>query len=122
MAAANATKSTPLGDNSTEVWTWVLTATNTSGSPVQVQNGDVTVQVGTTGDAFNTGTVAIQGSNHEVAFTTLDNPNGTAMSYTAAALQAVQQQPLYIQPTVTAGAVTQVTVVMTVRRPQPTRN
>ncbi len=121
MASANATRTTPIGDNSTEVWTWVLTSTATSGNPVMVANGDVTVQVGSTGDTFNAATIAIEGSNDNGVYTTLTDQSNAALSFTANGLKQVEQKPIYIQPVAT-GTPTQVTVVMTVRRPQPTRN
>lgn len=54
--------------------------------------------------AFGTATVVMEGSNNGADWVTLSNRQGTAMSFTAPAMNTSQDKPIYIRPRVTAGA------------------
>lgn len=49
------------------------------------------------------GTIIIEGSNDGSTWKTLTDPQGTALSFTAEGMEAVQESPAYMRPRVTAG-------------------
>jgi hypothetical protein len=49
------------------------------------------------------GTVVMQGSNDGTNYVTLTDPQGNAISKTAAAIEAIEEPTRYIRPSVTAG-------------------
>lgn len=84
------------------VITWAGLANADSGSAGDlVGSPDKTVQV--TGTFGAGGSVTLQGSNDGTNWETLSDPLGTALTFTAAGLKAVLENPLYIRPIVTAG-------------------
>lgn len=110
----------PAGDGSLELVSWVLNNTD-DGAPVQqAQWADRSVQVGTLGDDFSVGTVVIEGSNDGITWTTLRGPDSLALSFTTAGLKEVLEITAYLRPRATV-AVTNVTVIMAMRRAQPLR-
>jgi len=72
---------------------------------------------------FGGGTVVIEGSVDGTNYKTLTDPQGNALSVTAAKIEAVSELVSLIRPRTTAGAigVTDLTVALIVRRPQPLR-
>ena len=97
--------------------TWVLTNTDADGAPVGkhwADHADRNVQVlGTFGGA----TVAMQGSNDGgTTYFTLDDPQGTDLSFSAAGGKAVSEVPQLTRPLLTGGAASSVTVAMVLRR------
>lgn len=123
MATTGATFNSQLGDNATMLCQWVLTGTN-DGSPLDIdwiQWADKSVQVGVTGDTFNAGTVVIEGSNNGIDWFTLHDSGGTnTLSFTAAGLKQMLEVTAYVRPRASV-SVTQVTVIMCMRRPQQLR-
>ena len=99
------------------IYTWTpLTTTNADGQPAQYQGaGDRVIQVnGTFGIAGN---VTLQGSCDGTNWFTLDNPQGTALNFTAGGLKEVLENCPYIRPFVTAGdGTTAITAILAVRR------
>lgn len=96
-----------------------LTTTNRTGSKVGL-NGTVPIcrlsdkTVHFTGD-FGAGTplLTLQGSNDGTNWLPLTDPQGTAITYGAAAMEAVVENPLYIRPSLAAGdGNTSVTVIL----------
>lgn len=83
--------------------TWeMLTTTNDSGTPVSVPKFiDKTVTF--TGTFGVGGTVALQGSNDGTNWYSLTDPQGNAISKTAAGIEAVSENPWKIRPFVSAG-------------------
>jgi hypothetical protein len=79
-----------------------LTTTNADGDPVEMPgHSDRSVQVvGTFGSG---GTVDIEGSNDGSTWAILTDPQGNALSFTAAGLEAVAELTRYIRPNVSAG-------------------
>lgn len=81
-------------------WTGLLNGDNgdavdTSGLPIK------TVHVyGTFGTG---GSISIEGSNDGSNYHVLTDPQGIALTFTAAAIERVSENPRYIRPRVTAG-------------------
>lgn len=123
MATKNAVVSrlTQGGDDSALTFKWTLTGTD-DGAPLEfLPWADRSVQVGTTGDNFNAGTVIIEGSNDGVLWQTLKDPAGAALSFTAAGLRQVLESTAFIRPRASV-AVTSVVVILAVRRASSIRN
>jgi hypothetical protein len=77
--------------------------------------GDRTVQIAGTFGAG--GTIVIEGSLDGTNWITMNNIQGTALSFTAAGLRAVSEATRYIRPRVTAGdGTTSLTVTIFVRK------
>jgi hypothetical protein len=63
------------------------------------------------------GSITIQGSNDGTNWFALTDPQGNALTKTAAAIEQVLESPLYIRPLVTAGdGTTSLTVILLCRR------
>lgn len=90
--------------------TWTaLTGTDTGQAEAAPQYPFKTVQVFGT---FGGGTVVIEGSNDGgTTYTTLTDPQGNALSFTAAGVEKVQENTQLIRPRATVG-VTTITVVL----------
>jgi len=72
------------------------------GSPIEMPgSADRSIQVSGTFGAG--GTIILEGSNDGTNYVTLADPQGTAISKTAAAIEAVLELTRYIRPRVTAG-------------------
>lgn len=100
------------------VITWAAIPNGDSGSPVEMPgSADRSVQIlGTFGAG---GTIVIEGSNDGTNYVTLTDPQGNALSKTAAAIEAVSELTRYIRPHVTAGdGTTALTVCLLLRRTQ----
>ena len=108
------------GDGSCVTVTWVLTGTD-DGAPLPYsQWADKSIQIGTTGDTFNAGTVILEGSNDNVVWTQLRDPSSTVIAGTANTLKQVLEMTAYIRPRASV-SVTSVTCILCVRRQQPMR-
>lgn len=84
-------------------WKWeTMTTTNADGSPLLIdRRTDRSVQVSGT---FGTGgTLVIQGSNDGANWYTLNDLQGTALSFASARLEGISEMPLYVRPFVSAG-------------------
>jgi hypothetical protein len=84
------------------VISWTPLANGDSGEPVEMPGSHVrSVQiVGTFGTG---GTIVFEGSNDGVNYVTLTDPQGNAISKTAAGIEQVQEATRFIRPRVTAG-------------------
>ena len=84
------------------VITWEALANGDTGSPIEMPGSDIrSVQFDGT---FGTGgTIVFEGSNDGTTYFTLTDPQGNAVSKTAAALEAIEERPRFIRPKVTAG-------------------
>lgn len=108
-------------DRSCLLFTWASMANGDSGEPLKmVEWADRCIQfVGTPGAG---GTFVFEGSNDKTNWFTLDNPQGTGLSFTAAGLKQVLEVPLWCRPNVTAGdGTTAIVATLVVRRPNPGR-
>ncbi len=87
-------------------WVWDAMGDVDTGEPLGPDGGgiafaDKTVQVDSA--SYDSATVVIQGSNDGVVWFTLTNPNNDNLSFTADALEAILENPLYIRPSTSGG-------------------
>lgn len=105
---------TPLAKGAA-LYTWADLANGDTG--IDFSNlllSEKTVQV--TGTFGTGGTVALEGSNDGTNYETLKDPQGNSLSFTAAGLEAVQENPRFIRPNVSAGdGTTALTVTLAVK-------
>lgn len=106
----------PNGNSNGALITWALLANGDTGSPVEgVDFADRTVQIGGT---FGVGgSVTLEGSNDGTTYFALTDPQGNAVTKTAAGLEVLEESPRYIRPNVTAGdGTTSLTATIWARR------
>jgi len=99
------------------VYTWAAMANGDTGTPlVMPASADKTVQAD--GNFGVGGSVAMQGSNNNVAFGALNDADGSVIALTAdTILSMVRENPKFIRPAVTAGdGATALAVVLVVKR------
>lgn len=122
MAVIVPTTTIIAGDGSVYSVSWAaLTTTNTTGTEISaVEYADRSVQVlGTFGVG---GSITIQGSNDGANWVALTDPQGNAITKTAASIEAITELTRYIRPIVTAGdGTTSLTAVVVARRANPLR-
>lgn len=97
--------------------TWTGLLNGDTGAPVsRTDFPDRTVQiVGTFGVG---GSVNFEGSNDGTNWAILTDPQGNAITKTAAGMEVVTETPRYVRPNVTAGdGTTSLTVIMFARTP-----
>lgn len=103
-------------DHST--FTWGPMANGDTGAPVAYMGRDRAVQV--TGTFGTGGSVAWEGSNDNANWFPLKNLDNTAIAFTAAGLQTVRDEALWVRPHVTAGdGTTALTVILAIRKYKP---
>lgn len=98
--------------------TWTGLLNGDTGTPVSKTDfPDRTVQIlGTFGSG---GSVNFEGSNDGTNWAILTDPQGNAITKTAAAMEVVTETPRYVRPNVTAGdGTTSLTVIMFARTPR----
>lgn len=109
----------PAGNGNVKAVTWTGLANGQAGDPLAPDSAlwsDRSVQVSGTFGA--SGALAWEGSNDGTNYYALNSPQGSALSFTAAGLKAVQEGALYMRPRVTAGdGTTALTVVCFMRLP-----
>jgi hypothetical protein len=106
----------PNGQGNGVLITWTGLLNGDTGGPVEgVDYADRTVQVSGT---FGTGgSVTIEGSNDATTYAAMTDPQGNAVTKTAAALEVLEESPRYVRPNVTAGdGATSLTVTIWARR------
>ena len=82
--------------------TWSALDSDDSGAPVTlIDYPDRTVVISGTFGAG--GSCTLQGSNDASTYHTLTDPQGNAITKTAAGMEAVTEAPVWIRPKVTAG-------------------
>jgi hypothetical protein len=96
--------------------TWTGLDTDDSGTPVElVDYADRTVTI--TGTFGAGGSITIQGSNDNTNWFAVTDPQGNAITKTAAGMETLMEAPRYIRPLVTAGdGTTSLTVKILCRR------
>lgn len=111
MATVPITSSLLEGQRSLSVYWSPLTQADTDGAAWQAYDyPDKTVAITGT---FDGATVTLQGSLDGSNWFSLTDPQGNAIAKTAAAMEAVSENPYFIRPLVTsAGASTAITVAM----------
>lgn len=83
--------------------TWTALANGDTGQPFSAPDygGDATV---TFEGTFGTGgSITLQGSNDGTNYYALTDPQGNAITKTAAGMETIEEAPLYMRPSVTAG-------------------
>jgi hypothetical protein len=99
-AMATVASTTTFGDGTTTTWT-PLTETNADGLPARyVGSGDRTFQVFGT---FGGGAVALLGSIDGSNWAPLTDPQGEAISLTAAGIVSVMECPTWVRPLTSGG-------------------
>lgn len=105
------------GDNAWVItWTGLTNATSDDGSPFEgIGANDRSVQIfGTFGAG---GTLRIEGSNDGTNWAVLTDPQGNALDFTSAKIEAITELVRYIRPRITGGdANTDLTCVLVARR------
>jgi hypothetical protein len=103
MATVNHGNLTQVGSSPEVAWvcTWLDLAGSDVGDTLEhTAWSDRSVQFTGT---FDSGTVVLQGSNDGTNWFTLTDPQGNAISKTAAALEAVSELTRYVRPSVSGG-------------------
>lgn len=100
MAERALTVTTQTARSQVVVWTGLLN-TDTGAPFERTDYSDRSVQV--TGTFGTGGTLVIQGSNNGTNWSTLTDPQGNALSFTAAGLEQVQELVRFLRPNVTGG-------------------
>lgn len=101
-------------------FSYALTQANAVGHPIPERFADYadrSVQlIGSVGN-FDSGTVVLEGSNDGTNYATLTDPQGNAISKTAAGIEQVTEQVLFARPSSSGGGASHaVTVVVVCRR------
>lgn len=94
---------------------WEGLVTGDTADPVEMPDWpDMTVQIVGT---FAGGTsVSLTGSNDGTNYVALTDPQGNAITKTAAALEAVTEAPRYIKPTIASGVADDIDVYLICRK------
>ena len=98
------------------IYEWTGLLNGDDGSPIELPSfPDMSVEFSGT---FGTGgTILLEGSNKGSAYYTLTDPQGNAISKTAAALEQVEELVRYVRPRVSAGdGTTSLTATLICRR------
>ena len=122
MAVVSSTTAKHGGDQGTRglgayLVTWAALPNGDTGTPFEdVTAADRTVQV--TGTFGIGGSVNLEGSLDGTNYKVLTDPQGNALTFTAAGIEAVTEITKYIRPNVTAGdGSTSLTITVMLRRP-----
>lgn len=100
MATINCTMA--LQPDNVMLVTWLAITEADTGRAVQMARfPDRTVHV--SGDFTTSGALVIEGSNDGTNYFTLTDPTGASLSFTAAGMKLIVENPLYIRPRATAG-------------------
>ncbi len=103
----------PTGTNIT-MYSWLTMGNADTGTPMSdPDKPDMTLTVDGT---FGGATVVLEGSNDGTNYHTLTNPEGVALSFTAAAISLVTEVPLWIKPATSGGSGTSLNVYVLARR------
>lgn len=114
MATTQVTTFPPIAGQEVAVVTWAALGDAEAGDAVCLaQYSDRSVQIDGT---FGGATVVLEGSNDGVTYFTLTDPQTTAISKTAAALEAVSELTLYIRPRTSGGTGSSVKVTLIARK------
>lgn len=115
MALVITNNSIANNDGSVKVIRWAgLSEADSSPAPFEGPEwADRSVQIEGT---FNGGTVVFEGSNDGTNWVTLSDPQGNAISKTAAALEQIEEVCRYMRPRVSAGTGLTINVTLLVRR------
>lgn len=121
MAVVQPTVQDIEGDGSVQLITWNLTTADHTGAAINGSRwADRSVIFQSV--AWGGATAAVEGSNDKSVFIALADPQGTAISKTANAIEAVLELTQWLQPRLTTvGTAAAVTVSIVARRANPMR-
>lgn len=110
MATKTLTATQPGGHRNAVLITWATLANGDDGTPYEGADfADRTVQI--TGTFGAGGSITFEGSNDGTNYVALTDPQGNAVTKTAAAIETLEETPRYVRPRVTAGDGTTALVV-----------
>ncbi len=97
-------------------WIWTALTEADTGAALDPENGgpsfaDKCVQMESPAD-WGGGTIILEGSNDGAVYSPLNNAQGIPISMTADGLEAILENPLYIRPRATAGALMSVDITI----------
>lgn len=111
----NHTEQSYLADHVIDTWAALTLANGTGDGAGYAGSGQRTIQV--TGTFGAGGTCIVEGTLDNANWFQLNDPAGTALSFTAAGLKGIREDVIAVRPRVTAGdGTTSLAAVMTVRR------
>lgn len=114
MSTVNHTRTEPSAIGAVELFTWAAMGGSDVGDAVGFpQHADRCVQIDGT---FGGATVVMQGSIDGSTWFTLTDPQGNSISKTSAALEQIEEVPLYIRPSVSGGTGSSINVRLLARR------
>lgn len=119
MAVKAVTKTpSPFHRDNAVTLAWASMANGDSGEVCETPSGsDRSVQF--TGTFGSGGTVLLEGSNDGTNYVTLTDPQGNAISKTAAGIEQIEEITRYVRPRVSAGdGTTAIVATMIVRSPR----
>jgi threonine synthase len=95
-----------------EVTTWAAIPNGNTGQPQNAtMYNDKCIQV--TGTFGAAGTIGIEGSNDGINFFPLHDPSSAALTFTAAGLKEILENPVFVRPGLAAGdGTTALTVIL----------
>jgi len=98
-------------------WSGLTSATTDTGSPLEMGgSADRSIQI--TGTFGAGGTLLFEGSNDGTTYATLTDPQGNALSITAAKIETVMELCRFVRPRISAGdGTTSLVCTMFLRRP-----
>lgn len=112
MATIEPTFSKPRGSQKTWLVTWTAIGDSDTCTGVSFPDGsDITVHILGT---FAGATVVLQGSNDKTNWLGLTDPQGNAISKSAAGMEAVEEHPLWVRPSTSGGSGSSTTVILLV--------
>lgn len=95
--------------------TWAGVAAGDTALPIKL--GVYSDRVAQVEGTFGGATVAIQGSNDGSHYHTLTDPQGNALSFSAAGLETVMELPYFLKPVLSSGdGTTSLTITLSGRR------
>ena len=110
VQAKTITNLSTVNERNCHIVSWAALANGDSGDPLQM-GGSVERSVQVTGTFGAGGTIVIEGSNDGTNYATIEDSAGTALSKTAAFVEAIGPAVRYLRPRVTAGDGTTALVV-----------
>src|SRR5690242_16906987 len=103
MATSALDTTTSIGPQVT-LYEWLAVANGDQGAPVDLAAAGITDATVTIEGTFCTGgSCTMQGSNDGSTWHSLTDPQGNAITKTAAGMESITELPFYIRPSVTAG-------------------
>jgi hypothetical protein len=110
MSTISHTVSNQLSKLKLVTWEGLAVPDEVGSAAMVAHYSDKTVSV--TGTFGSGASLTIEGSNDGVNWLSMTDPQGNVLTFTAARLEMLQENPLYVRPKLTAGADTSLTVII----------